>query len=81
MASNDPPVSVQRQRLNSLVRDPDYAAFEFDYFLTGSDCGGEGQDYISIHRVRVPRLHAGKKAVIDYSVLDAPTHSKAQLVT
>jgi hypothetical protein len=63
-------------------RDPDFAAFEMNYFLTGTDIGDERQqDYLQVSRIRVPKIRAGHKSTIDYSKLDRKTHSKIQVVT
>lgn len=51
-----------------------------NYFLTGTDCGGEGPDFIQLSRVRLPKLKTGHKTVIDYTKLDRKTHSKAEVL-
>ena len=42
-----------------IFRDANYSNFEFNYFLTGTDSGGEANDFINISRIRVPKLKAG----------------------
>ena len=45
--------------------------------MTGTDYSETGaQDYINVNRVRIPKLQAGKKSVIDYTTLNATNHSK-----
>ena len=44
--------------------------------MTGSDFGGEQPDSLVLGSVRLPKLRAGFKQVIDYGKLDRTTHSE-----
>ena len=44
--------------------------------MTGTDFGGEQSDSLLVGSVRLPKLRAGSKQVIDYTKLDRETHSK-----
>lgn len=61
-------------------RDPDFAAFETNYFLLGTDFGGTNQNSINLCKIRLPILKHGQKSVIDYSKLDRRQHSKLQVI-
>ncbi len=62
-------------------RDPVYSNFDMNYFLTGTDSGGEEQDTIRLNRLRLPRITSGQKSVIDYTKLDRHTHGKLEVLT
>lgn len=44
--------------------------------MTGTDFGGDAADSIILSRIRVPKLNAGSKTVIDYTKLDRNSHGK-----
>lgn len=61
-------------------RDPQYQQFDQNYFLTGTDNGGESADFIQLSRVRLPKTKAAQKSVIDYTKLNRATHSKIEVL-
>lgn len=65
------------QWLPRREQDPDYADFEFAYFLMGTHNEIEDrEDTLDIYRLRLPKITSTSKTVVDYSKLDAATHSK-----
>ncbi len=66
--------------LSFTLSDEEFQQFEQNYFLTGTDNGGESADFIQFSRVRLPKIKVGQKSVIDYSKLDKATHSKIEIL-